>query len=209
MSEAKDAILEKIRRSRCDSPSSGDTVISRPRPSNRDGLLPTFSAQLEAAGATVQVIAAPEQIAECVNDYLRREQLPGEVVVSADDIVDVEWPDLMTVHRQRAATGDDKVSVTGAISAVAETGTLVIGSGVGNPTTLNFLPDHHIVVINERQLVANLEDLWPTVRARFPQWPRTVNLISGPSKTADVEQTLQLGAHGPRRLLVIVVRDNG
>ena len=208
MNEARDTILSKIRRSRGPAACTDASTINRPRPRNRQGLLTAFSTHLEAAGANIQVISSSTKIAACVSEYLRREQLPSEIVVSGDEIVDVDWPELMTVQQQRAACGSDKVSVTGAIHGVAETGTLVLASGVANPTTLNFLPDHHIVVINEAQLVPNLEDIWSSVNTRYPQWPRTVNLISGPSKTADVEQTLQLGAHGPRRLLVIVVKDN-
>ena len=83
---------------------------------------------------------------------------------------------------------------------------MVLLSGPDSPTSLNFLPDYHVVLVRAPQLVRHIEDVWQRLRERGDV-PRTVNFITGPSKTADVEQTLQLGAHGPRSLHVIYVDD--
>jgi L-lactate dehydrogenase complex protein LldG len=90
---------------------------------------------------------------------------------------------------------------------VAETGTLVLTSGRDNPTTLNFLPDVHIVVVDAADVAADFETVLARLRERFGTgiMPRTVNMITGPSRSADIEQTLLLGAHGPRKLHVVVV----
>ena len=80
-------------------------------------------------------------------------------------------------------------------------------SGADNPTTLNFLPETHIVVLESGDLVGTYEEVWTRLREKFGEgeMPRTVNMITGPSRTADIEQTLELGAHGPRRLHVIIL----
>jgi L-lactate dehydrogenase complex protein LldG len=98
-------------------------------------------------------------------------------------------------------------SVSHAFAGVAETGTLVLTSGADNPTSLNFLPDNHIVVIDAKDVAGDYESVWQRLREKFGEavMPRTANLITGPSRSADIEQTLILGAHGPRRLHVIVV----
>ena len=93
-----------------------------------------------------------------------------------------------------------------AFAGVAESGTLVLTSGADNPTTLNFLPDTHIIVVAAADIVGDYETLWQKLRERGTL-PRTVNWITGPSRSADIEQTLILGAHGPRRLHVMVVGD--
>jgi len=97
--------------------------------------------------------------------------------------------------------------VSHAFGGVAETGTLVLTSGQDNPTSLNFLPDNHIVVIEAKDIAGDYESIWPRLREKFGDglMPRAVNLITGPSRSADIEQTLILGAHGPRRLHVILV----
>ncbi|MEZ5579927.1 MAG: LUD domain-containing protein [Candidatus Competibacteraceae bacterium] len=64
------------------------------------------------------------------------------------------------------------------------------------PTTLNFLPDTHIVVLRADRIVGAYEDAWDLLRARGLGMPRTVNFITGPSRSADIEQTVQMGAHG-------------
>ena len=78
-------------------------------------------------------------------------------------------------------------------------------SGDGRPTSHNFLPDDHLVLLDAGRIVRYQEDIWTLLRAMPEDFPRVVNLITGPSKTADVEQTVQYGAHGPRRLHVIIV----
>ena len=80
-------------------------------------------------------------------------------------------------------------------------------SGPEHPTTLNFLPEDHVVVLRESRIVPHLEDAWALLRKERATMPRTVNLICGPSKTGDVELVILEGAHGPRRLHVVVVRE--
>ena len=82
-----------------------------------------------------------------------------------------------------------------------------MASGADNPTTLNFLPDNHIIVLDAADLETAMESVWPRLRARYGdgELPRVVNLITGPSRSADIEQTLLLGAHGPRRLHIVVI----
>ena len=113
--------------------------------------------------------------------------------------------------RSRCATGrrdgNDAVAVGHAFAGVAETGTLVLTSGTDNPTTLNFLPETAIVVIDAADIAGDYETVWDRLRAADGNGalPRTVNLITGPSRSADIEQTLLLGAHGPRSLHIVVV----
>jgi L-lactate dehydrogenase complex protein LldG len=84
----------------------------------------------------------------------------------------------------------------------------VLLSSPRSPTTLNFLPEDHLIVLARSSIVAHLEDVWARLRAQDdPSVPRTVNFITGPSKTGDVEQIIHEGAHGPRRLHVILRDD--
>ena len=111
--------------------------------------------------------------------------------------------------RQGRAEASDQVAVTGAFAGIAETGTLVTASGPDHPVTLNLLPDTHIVVLRESDIVGGYEDVWVRLRVRYGKggMPRTVNTITGPSRTGDIEQTIELGAHGPRRMHILVVHE--
>ena len=152
--------------------------------------------------------AARDDILGSIRRALWRGPLPAELVMAPDpqlDAIPWETRPLLQIRRGRAEAGD-AVSLTPCLAAVAETGTLLLVSGPDTPTTLNFLPDTHIVVLRAGQVVASYEDGWDLVRGQ-PVWPRTVNLITGPSRTGDIEQRIQLGAHGPRRLHVVLVED--
>lgn len=174
-----------------------------------------FVAMAEEVQTTVSRIASEAEIPAEVARYLAEENLPAELVMAPDPALDrIPWHErpLLHIRRGRAEPGD-AVSLTPCLAAIAETGTLMLVSGAGTPTTLNFLPDTHIVVVYAGQVVAGYEDAWDLVRARAGDdaggdphaWPRTVNLITGPSRTGDIEQRIQLGAHGPRRLHVVLV----
>lgn len=100
----------------------------------------------------------------------------------------------------------EPVAVSRAALGVAETGTLVLLSGPDNPVTLGLLGERHYVVLNEADVVDNFEAVWAKLRADR-QDPRTINLVTGPSRSADIEQRLELGAHGPVALTVLVIAD--
>ncbi len=99
---------------------------------------------------------------------------------------------------------NDLVGITGAFCAKAETGTLMMPSDAETPATTSLLPETHVAVFDPRRIVNSMEDAWDLLRREHKQLPRAVNFISGPSRTADIEQTVTLGAHGPYRVLLIL-----
>jgi L-lactate dehydrogenase complex protein LldG len=171
--------------------------------------LDLFARMVEQAAGSIARVNDPADVPGEVAAFLRKYNLPMAARRGVD-------PRLASIPWERAGmleitTGapDPKMlsSVSHAFAGVAETGTLALTSGADNPTSLNFLPDNHIVVIDAKDVVGDFESVWQRLRETFGEatMPRTVNLITGPSRSADIEQTLILGAHGPRRLHVIVV----
>jgi L-lactate dehydrogenase complex protein LldG len=164
-----------------------------------------FIDKLQSVHGKLTRVTGIDQVADVVSAHLAEYALGEALVVAPDAALDgIPWSNRLSVERRAAADGD-RLTVTGAYAAVAETGTLVLLSSPESPTTLNFLPDDHVIVVRESQIVAHIEDVWARMRGDKRAMPRTVNFITGPSKTADVEQTIQEGAHGPRRLHVILV----
>jgi L-lactate dehydrogenase complex protein LldG len=184
---------------------------------DHQGRVALFVTLAEAVQATVTRVATAAAVPEAVADYLVRQNLPSRVVMTPDpQLADIPWgkQPMLEIRRGRAADGDS-VGVTACFAAVAETATLMLLSGPESPTRNNFLPDTHIVVLRAAQVVASYEDGWSRLRAqrRRPDgsfaMPRTVNFITGPSRTADIEQRIELGAHGPRRLHIVLISDEG
>jgi L-lactate dehydrogenase complex protein LldG len=110
-------------------------------------------------------------------------------------------------RRFGAAEAEDVASLSRAVAAAAETGTLFLVSGPDNPTTLAFLPELHTILIRAEDILGSYEDAFDRLRALYGggALPRSVNMISGPSRTADIEQTIVRGAHGPKRLHVVLL----
>ena len=176
------------------------------QPALQGDLAARFVSKLEAVAGTAARVSSLAAVPDAVVDYLSAQALSLEVVMaSAPMLAQLDWPASLKIER-RVARREDRVTVTGAFAGVAETGSLVLVSGRESPTTLNFLPDVHIVVLRREQIVAHIEDVWSQLRSELAAMPRTINFITGPSRTADVEQTIQLGAHGPRSLHVILVQ---
>jgi L-lactate dehydrogenase complex protein LldG len=187
-------------------------------PQRAAGLDPAAQVELfirmaEGVQASVARVKSAAEVPGAVADYLAEKNLPSKLVMTPDPRLDgIPWADrpLLEIRRGRAEDGD-LTGVTACVAGVAETGTLVLTSGPESPTRNNFLPDHHLVVMRRDQVVASYEDAFDRLRARSKgtsgEWipPRTVNFITGPSRTADIEQKIELGAHGPRRLHIILI----
>jgi L-lactate dehydrogenase complex protein LldG len=170
-----------------------------------------LTSYLEGQSATVIDVKSKADVPAAVAAYLRNNNLPQKLRAGADPYLDaLPWETVPQLGRRDGrATATDEVGLTHAKSAVAETGTLVLGSGADNPVTVTFLPENHIVVVEARDIVGPYEDAWRKIRALYGdgKMPRTVNFVSGPSRTGDIGGVLIMGAHGPRRMCVIIVSE--
>lgn len=213
MSTARDEILGRIRsalgrnklqsRIRADLDERLQQPPSYERPPVEEDLIRAFESRLASVHGgfhKVEQARLMEAIGECLAELGAERR-----VIAAPALEDLPWPEDWDVTFG-ASRGGDLVSVTPCFAAVAETGSVVLLSSPSSPTSLNFLPDLHIVLVRPDQLVRHVEDVWPKLRAVGGP-PRAVNFITGPSKTADIEQTFQYGAHGPRSLNVIYISD--
>jgi L-lactate dehydrogenase complex protein LldG len=163
-----------------------------------------FRERAEASSSTTDRIASLAEAPAAVARYLEAHGLPRSGCV---------WPKLSTLDwraaalalEARAANGEDAIGVTGVFSAIAETGTLMLCSGRETPATVSLLPETHVALVPVARVVPFMEDAWELARAELGRLPRAVNFVSGPSRTADIEQTIVLGAHGPYRVHIILV----
>jgi L-lactate dehydrogenase complex protein LldG len=181
------------------------TRAPHPLPHWSEDHLSRFRARAAGATATLAVINSLDALVPEVARYLSGHGLPAELRLADNpQLRGLPWE---PVHVATGAGADaDRVCLVPAYAGIAESGTVVLLSSRASPTTLNFLPEHHLVVLHTQRILPRMEDLWRELRALPQGMPRTVNLITGPSRTADIEQTIQLGAHGPRHLHLILVR---
>jgi len=168
-----------------------------------------FVRNVEKEFGSVVRVPAPDAVPEAVADYLAAQNLPTSLVMAPHpELQAIPWAarPLLTIREGRAEA-TDLVSIQHAFAGIAETGTLMLPSAPERPTTLNLLADTEIAVLRASRLVGAYEDAWDLLRAERDGMPRNVMLVTGPSRSADIEQTLELGAHGPRRLHVVLIED--
>ena len=224
----KEAVLESIRRSlrRGELPADQQAMLGGRLAQHPRHLIPArsqiprpdqvdlFVRNVEKEFGTVSRVPDAEAVPESVAEYLASQNLPSELAMSPhQELQAIPWATRpMLQIREGRAEATDLVSVQHAFAAVAETGTLMFPSAPERPTTINLLPDTAVVVLRTSRIVGPYEDAWDLLRSEMggqsPMMPRNVMWVTGPSRSADIEQTLELGAHGPRRLHVVLIEDD-
>lgn len=184
-------------------------IAAHPRsPAPREAWEPLarFRERALSLASTCEDAAAKTDVPVLVARYLTERSLPMKAVCWRE-LAELEWAQSGIEMEVRSARGDDLVGITGAYCAIAETGTLMTLSGAQTPPSVSLLPETHIAVLQKSRVVRSMEDAWQKLRDGQRGMPRAVSFISGPSRTADIEQTVTLGAHGPYRVHIILVGD--
>jgi L-lactate dehydrogenase complex protein LldG len=161
-----------------------------------------FRERALSLASTVDEAPSLAEVPTRIAAYLRERELPLQAVCWRE-LVDLDWAAAGIAIEARTARGSDLVGITGAYCAISETGTLMTLSGAGTPPSVSLLPETHIALVRRERIVRSMEDAWALLRSELAM-PRAVSFISGPSRTADIEQTVTLGAHGPYRVHIVV-----
>ncbi|HEX9181219.1 MAG TPA: lactate utilization protein C [Burkholderiales bacterium] len=175
-----------------------------PRPRSDWDPVVRFRERALSLSSTVETVANLSAAPQAVARYLAGIGLPRQAVCWPE-LAELDWGTAGVAVETRPARGDDLVGVTGAFCAIAETGTLMLLSGPRTPAATSLLPETHIAILHLGRIVPGMEDAWALARVERGQLPRAVNFVSGPSRTADIEQTINLGAHGPYRVHIVIV----
>lgn len=212
---ARDNILRRIREANAHAGATGEggreTVLARldahprgPLPTMEWDLRGRFRERCIAMMSTFDEVESVADVPRAVASYLKQKNLPTSGACWPE-FAQFDWAGAGLAIEVRPCNGDDKVGITGAYCALAENGTLMLLSGEDTHATTSLLPENHVAIVPASRIVRSMEDAWDLLRAEHPGLPRQVNFVSGPSRTADIEMTLVLGAHGPFRVHVIVV----
>lgn len=211
---SRDTVLTRIRQ-QLGRPSAAvaDRAAAETRvASHARGPLSVFSTDLTARfrekaaslASTVEGPMPPAAVPAAIARYLTEQKLSPRAVCWPG-LENMNWAAAHIEIEARAARADDLIGITGVFCGIAETGTLMLLSGPQTPPTVSLLPETHIALLPIARIFAHMEDGWDLLRQENGSMPRAVNFISGPSRTADIEQTVTLGAHGPYRVHIVLV----
>ena len=219
---SRDAVLARVRKSlgrtgpadraRAEADSYIAARRHGPRPAMPTDLVAHFLSRATDMASTVERIGALAEVPSAVARYLDALVLPPALAAQKShagvcwpELAGLDWAGAGLAIEARPTIGDDRLGVTGCFCAIAETGTLVFLSGAQTPTATALLPDTHVAVVRADRVVSGMEEAFALIRAEHGAPPRAINMISGPSRTGDIEQTIVLGAHGPYRVHILMV----
>ena len=213
MTDSRRLILDAVRRSlghggdRAPPPATGPRLRPARAQGDRPARVRRFADMARFAGAPVARVASPREVPGAVAGFVARHALGDALVLAPDATLSaLPWQDApRLVLQRRPPTADDRVSVTSAICGVAETGTLLVRSAAGLANALHLLPEAHLVVLDAGRIVGGYEDAWARLAAGSAELPRAATFITGPSRTADIEKTPQIGVHGPKLLHIVLI----
>jgi L-lactate dehydrogenase complex protein LldG len=179
---------------------AGDMESTVARVGHRDEIPAAVAAYLDGLKLAPALVAQPSS--QLSSQLISHTSHRG---VCWPEFADLDWAQAGLIVEARPTVGDDRLGITGVFCAIAETGTLVVLSGADTPTATTLLPDTHIAIVSANRIVDTMEDAFAMIRQERGSVPRAINMISGPSRTGDIEQTIVLGAHGPFRVHILVV----
>lgn len=182
---------------------SSPQLVKRVRPRISEDAHAVFIGAAERNGIQVRHVSGRADIPELIDTMCGPVPDRGGIFI-APSLSSLEWPQQWQIGTGKA-NPETKICVTEALTAVAETGTLVFCSGDDAPSAMNFVPETHVAVITEDRIVRHLEDAFQLI-GRLRPFPRAVNFISGPSRTADVGGIVVRPAHGPKSVFLLIVR---
>jgi L-lactate dehydrogenase complex protein LldG len=214
---SREAVLSRVRRALGGASVADPQVYigahaHGPRPATPADLVARFVDRATAMASTVERVGSVAELPSAVVRYLDALKLPPSLAMQASrsgvcwpEFGQLDWASVELDIEARPTVGHDRIGITGSFCAIAETGTLVLLSGEPWPTATALLPDTHVAVVRAERIVAGMEEAFALIRAERPHMPRAVNMISGPSRTGDIEQTIVLGAHGPYRVHILLL----
>jgi L-lactate dehydrogenase complex protein LldG len=178
-------------------------VAESPMPASPGSLADQFTSELIALGGTV-VRVAEKDLPDRLAGFLKERGIPS---VYTDEVGARYGAALQTAGTAVVRAPDPQIrcGITGALAGLADTGTLVMVGSPARPLTASLLPEIHVALLRVSELVPSLPDALrrPEVRASA-----AAVLITGPSRTADIEMTLTIGVHGPKEVIVFLIDDS-
>lgn len=201
MSSCRESILNALARTR--RTQTPTPQISLPEWAS-DPLL-SFIAKVEASIAHAHRVASLPDVPAKIAEIHRLSNAAPELHVAAESVLQhLPWNTVPGLAISSAPPGGDQSALSAAEFGIAETGTLVFFSGPNARSSWHFRPGREFILIEHSRILPRFEDVLANIDTRSGI-PATINLVTGPSRTADIEQTIELGAHGPREIHILII----
>ena len=208
---AREQILKKIRSAnmeKFENTYSNVDLNSNIYPPITDDLDIIFAQELNQLDGHFVYCADKEEFLENINRLFEANKLT-KVHIKDHSITKLLKDSKVQIVENEERSENIVLSVTRCEALVARLGSVLISSKQESGRGLNFIPDIHVVIANRAQIVETVKEALLLMNSKYEDsLPSMTTLISGPSRTADIEKTLVLGAHGPRKLIVFLTEED-
>jgi len=203
MASAREEILNKLKKAIHPEPEMPD-FDAPVYHSIEKSLSQAFKENLEAVNGSVYLCKSEEELIERLQTVLQ-DVSETEVVCAEKDLQELLTKNEIEHQDYRERQQTIEAGITSCEFLIAHTGSVMVSSALQGGRQLSVYPPQHIVIARKDQLVDYLHSAYTKIREKYPdQLPSQITLITGPSRTADIEKTLVMGAHGPRELHVFL-----
>ena len=200
LNQGRDIILQSLNKAR----RTRETPPPITLPAATTELRQNFIAKANSSAAQIHEISSLEDAPTRITTVLRAADAPLRLhIPAASPLNTLSWHRAPELAVSAEAPGGDESALSAADYGIAETGTLVFLSGPRTPSSWHFRPGREFMLIEITNILPRFEDV--IGRIELASVPATINLITGPSRTADIEQTIEMGAHGPREVHILLI----
>ncbi len=198
MSDSRETILQTLRAARGPEAAPPAYIF----PAAQGDLVSHFIEKAKQSDADVAVIGARDDTPAAVAAFLAAIKAPPRLHIPRDSLLRaLPWQRAPGLTVVTDPPGPNDAVLAEASCGIAETGTVVFASGAQQPASWHFLPGREIVLLPRPRILARMEDALALFSRNIPA---TLNLVTGPSRTGDIEQTIERGAHGPRAVHILI-----
>jgi L-lactate dehydrogenase complex protein LldG len=199
LNQGRDIILQSLSKARRTQEMPPAMTLPASADPRRD-----FIAKAKYSAAQLHEISSTEDAPALIATVLRAAGAPLRLHIPlVSPLNSLPWDGAAELIISAEPPGGDQSALSAADYGIAETGTLVFLSGPRTPSSWHFRPGREFVLIANSKIVPRFEDVIAGIA--LASIPATINLITGPSRTADIEQTIEMGAHGPREIHILIL----
>ncbi|MFD2785387.1 LutC/YkgG family protein [Hymenobacter rubripertinctus] len=210
---SRDIVLRRIRealRQPAPQPARPDfTAPLHPRPAEGDDLAVAFAQSFVRVGGVFYYCESEEHFYDQLFAYKKEKQLEHLYVWEPELKKLLHAGNLVFLNDETGFQQHADAGLTTCEALVARTGSILVSAATGSGRRLSIYPDQHLVLARTSQIVTDIGDALRLMQLKYgpDKLPSMISLTSGPSRTADIEKTLVLGAHGPRSLVLFLLDD--
>lgn len=211
MSTARENILNRINRNKAANSKIPLLPVTEPQPNDvqvtQEQAVLEFEQNVKHSQADCVRLHTAVQLPSAVLEWGKAAMggVEPHVVVNHSSLEAMDWSRFVVRERLAQPLTSEYIGVGRAVCGIADTGSLMLVAEPGLSSAEYFLPSALVVVVNSSDIVQQQVQAWLRLRSGFARLPRTVTLVTGPSRTGDIEQQLVVGAHGPSKMLVCIV----